>query len=558
MEILKLQSFFILKLRTRRLKEEKYKINLTLSQARENNEVVRIGDSNVLEFLRRIKKQDNYLDEVRSAEIAIKKLRKSRNTEGNKKRLESLQYVIDKYLFVPEIVSVVFDDNRHYKHIIKNGLFINGRRFVRFFSGAGNARKSTAFFIDEEYYEKMDWYIENGRNEILINQNKFNAYYALSASGGLPIKTPRFVVVPDLEVTRPTMVDMVTESTGYGIDPKVEEMEIQQTFNLFDGQGICSPSFANQIAYDLELDYTPSSAIIRTAWIKGLLVTFDFHEYAKRNKIVEIVDIYGNKHLVKDLDCILTQSQFKMSGGYDSLEHYKKEAEIRNFQWRVTRPSPKKDKNQVQSNYQYLQVLQLEDGDIQDLCKDTIEYFRELSGLSWEAIILFLVGSLKKEDITKQWFDRLDPLIKVLFYEPEMIADKFVLNKIKKMISKKIRESYIGVLNLRGNYSSMVSDVMALAQHAFGMEVTGLLKEREFYSNYWNNHNVEKVAAMRSPLTHYSEVNILDLKRTKEMDYWYKYINTGVVYNIFDNSVMLHSGSDEHPTKSACMVTYIE
>mgnify|MGYP003538988622 FL=1 len=134
-----------------------------------------------------------------------------------------------------------------------------------------------------------------------------------------------------------------------------------------------------------------------------------------------------------------------MSGGYDSLDHYKKEAEIRNFQWRVTRPSPKKDKNQVQTNYQYLQVSSLDDNDIQELCKDTIEYFRELSGLSWEAIILFLVGSLKKEDITKQWFDRLDPLIKVLFYEPEMIADKFVLDKIKRMISKKIRESYIGV-----------------------------------------------------------------------------------------------------------------
>jgi len=558
MEILKLQSFFILKLRTKRLKEEKYKINLTLSQARENNEVVRIGDSNVLEFLRRIKKQDSYLDEVRNAEIAIKKLRKGRNTEGNKKRLESLQYVIDKYLFVPEIVSVVFDDNRHYKHIVKNGLFINGRRFVRFFSGAGNARKSTAFFIDEEYYEKMDWYIENGRKELNLNPNKFNAYYALSASGGLPIKTPRFVVIPDLEVTRPTMVDMVTESMGYGIDPKVEEMEIQQTFNLFDGQGICSPSFANQIAYDLELDYTPASAIIRTAWIKGLLVTFDFHEYAKRNKIAEVVDIYGNKHLVKDLDCILTQSQFKMSGGYDSLEHYKKEAEIRNFQWRVTRPSPKKDKNQVQTNYQYLQVSSLDDNDIQELCKDTIEYFRELSGLSWEAIILFLVGSLKKEDITKQWFDRLDPLIKVLFYEPEMIADKFVLDKIKRMISKKIRESYIGVLNIFGNYSTMISDPLALAQHSLGMEVIGLLKEREFYSSYWNNHRVEKIAAMRSPLTHYSEVNILDLKKSKEMDYWYKYLNTGIIYNVFDNSSMLHSGSDKHPIKSACMATYIE
>ena len=559
MEILKLQSFFILKLRTRRLKEEKYKINLTLSQARENNEVVRIGDSNVLEFLRRIKKQDDYKEELYNAELAIRKLRKGRNTDGNRKKLESLQYVVDKHLFVPEIVSVVFDDNRHYKHIINNGLFINDVKYVRLYSGAGSARRSTAFFIDERYYEKMDWYIDCGRKQdIKLNNNKYNAYFALASSGGLPVKTPKFVVIPDLEVTRPTMVDMVTESTGYGIDPKVEEMEIQQTFNLFDGEGLMSPSYANQLAYDLELDYTPASAIIRGAWIKGLLVTFDFQEYARRNKSQTIVDIYGDTHNIKDIDCILTASQFKMSAGYDNLQQYKEEVEKRNFQWRVTRPSPKKDKNQVQSNYQYLQVLNLNDEDIQELCKDTINYFRDLSGLSWSSIMLFLIGSLKKEDITQQWFDRLDPLIKVLFYEPEMISDKFVLDKIKRMISKKIRESYIGVLNMFGNYQTMISDPFALVQHAFGHEIAGLLSSREFYSNYWNNLNVNKVASLRSPLTHHSEVNILDLKNNKDLKYWYKYLNTGIVYNVFDNSVMLHSGSDEHPSKSACMVTYIE
>jgi hypothetical protein len=112
------------------------------------------------------------------------------------------------------------------------------------------------------------------------------------------------------------------------------------------------------------------------------------------------------------------------------------------------------------------------------------------------------------------------------------------------MISKKIKESYIGVLNIAGNYSTMISDPYALAQHAFGQEVTGLLSAREFYSNYWNNLDVNKIASLRSPLTHYSEVNILDLKKNEELSYWYKYLNTGIVYNVFDNSVMLHSGSD--------------
>ncbi len=543
--MLKLQSFFIYKFNTKRLKQDNYRISITPSEARNNNEMVRIGDSNLLEFLRRIKKQELLFDEIKKSENEIRKIRKSKNSVRSKDRLQKLQYSVDKYLFIPEIVSVVFDDNRHYKHLVNNGLYINGQLFKRLYSGAGNARRSTAFFIDERYYEKMDWYLDCGRKELIMNSNKYNSYYSLSSSAGLPITTPRFTVIPDLEIARLTMVDFVTESTGHGIDPKVEEKEIQQTFSVFDGQGLVSPSFSNQIAYDLELDYTPSSMIIRSAWIKGLLVTFDFKEFARQNNVSEITDIYGNKCNVEDLDVILTASQFKLSSGYNSLEHYKEEVAKRDFQWRVTRPSPKKDKNIVQTNYQYLQCLDLDDESIERLCKPTVDYFKDVSGLSWEAIILFFIGSLEKKDITKKWFDRLDTLIKVLFYEPLLINNGFVRNKIKKMISKKIRESYIGVLNVSGNYEAMVADCYALAQHAFGLPVTGLLREREFYSNYWNNKDVNKIAALRSPLTWKSEINILDLKRNEELDYWHKYLTTGIVYNIFDDSVMLHSGSDK-------------
>ena len=506
--------------------------------------MVRIGDSNLLEFLRRIKKQELLFPEIKKSENEIKKIRKNKNSVRAKERLEKLQYSVDKYLFIPEIISVVFDDNRHYKHLVNNGLYINGILFKRLYSGAGNARRSTAFFIDERYYEKMDWYLDCGRKELTINPNKYNAYYSLSSSAGTPITTPRFTVIPDLEIIRLTKVDFVTESTGHGIDPKIEEKEIQQTFSVFDGQGIMTPTFANQIAYDLELDYTPSSSIIRSAWVKGLLVCFDFKEFARQNNVSEIMDIYGNSCNVEELDVILTASQFKMSSGYDSLEQYKEEVAKRDFQWRVTRPSPKKDKNIVQTNYQYLQCLDLDDNSIERLCQPTINYLKEVSGLKWSSIILFLIGSMQKKDIDKKWFDRLDPLIKVLFYEPLLIENGFVRNKIKKMISKKIKESYIGVLNVEGNYSNMISDPHAFSQHAFGLPVTGLLNRREFYSNYWNKKNVKKVASLRSPLTWKSEINVLDLKKNEKVDYWYKYLTTGIIYNIFDESVMLHSGCD--------------
>jgi hypothetical protein len=92
----------------------------------------------------------------------------------------------------------------------------------------------------------------------------------------------------------------------------------------------------------------------------------------------------------------------------------------------------------------------------------------------------------------------------------------------------------------------MISDPYAQMQHIFGQEVKGLLGAREFYSKYWNDLNVDKVSAIRSPCTHSVEVNNLDLKKSNEMNYWYKYLSSGVVYNVFDDSVMLHSGSDKN------------
>jgi len=40
-----------------------------------------------------------------------------------------------------------------------------------------------------------------------------------------------------------------------------------------------------------------------------------------------------------------------------------------------------------------------------------------------------------------------------------------------------------------------------------------LLNENEYYSNFWNDKKVKTVNSMRSPLTYYSEHNLLKLKK---------------------------------------------
>ena len=61
--------------------------------------------------------------------------------------------------------------------------------------------------------------------------------------------------------------------------------------NSADGQGIISPDMAVQWAEDMHLSYVPCSFVVRTAFVKGNLVTFDFKEYD-----FIMVDTAGHSH----------------------------------------------------------------------------------------------------------------------------------------------------------------------------------------------------------------------------------------------------------------------
>lgn len=54
-------------------------------------------------------------------------------------------------LFIPEYVSVVIDDISHYRKIIRDGLYINGFKYVRLMCSAGQARVNTVILIREDF-----------------------------------------------------------------------------------------------------------------------------------------------------------------------------------------------------------------------------------------------------------------------------------------------------------------------------------------------------------------------------------------------------------------------
>lgn len=517
---MKLQQFYVLKLESGRLKESNYKIKLTLDEARKNGEVVSIGYNQVIKTVLRLAGRRVDIFELENLLAKKKKLVGG----GNSRVLLRTLNEIDKILYVPEIINVHINHKSHYKIMATRGFYVNGVKYVRLLAGSGNIRRDAAFFCSDAIYDDLLRILKNGHSDIEIVPAKYNAYFALLNSAALPVSFPNFTVVSDCLIKKSCDVDFI------GDDDVVVQRNLEVECNAFDGQGLISPKLCSEWASDLGLEYIPSSFIIRAPFIKGMVCAFDFHRFAKDvagKKI--IVDIYGNLCDIDDIDLILTESQFKMWQGYPSIENYVSKCNDNGLGFAVSRAAPQEDKSYVRSNYQFLQVLDIDDDGIRELCQPTINYFNDLQGAEPMIMALHSIGQGLPKGNLFQWFDGLNDIAKAILIEPRIANDEYIMSRYLMDMKSRMEESFLGALYFNGNYSILISDPYAQAQHIFGMGVTGLLPEGEYFSPYWNGRDVDRVVGCRAPLTYQSEHVVLNLQNRADLNDWYEHIKTGII-----------------------------
>lgn len=560
----KLQQFYIMKFSSDRLEEYGYHLKRVIggsgaNDVRNNQELIALGDNQALRTIRAIRYERNpkliQYDPVKLQDLYLQKraLKKQVFTNKVKKQISIINTQIDDMLFMPEYVSVVIEDIKHYYTIIEKGLYINGFRYVRLMCSAGQARVNTVILIREDFEEETKRRLKCGAKEIKITKNKYNAYFALSSSSTYLIPKPNVLLVGDCEIEMTKHVDWISkippeEKTKLSNNERVSEEDKTLSFNLFDGCGAISVEFAKRIAEELDLDYIPSAYCIRCAYVKGMVFVVDFKEYARENDITVVPDMYGNPQRVEDIDIILTKSQFKLYNAYDSIEDYNRLCEENGILWGVTKATPKKDNNYFRSNYQFCQALSLtDDEDIAELCQPTVDWLSGIVGQDVNYSLLYLLGNIcDNPDNDFSQILRLtdDKVAKALLLNHDMIREEYIRSTVVQSINKKIRETYLGKLILEGNFSVMIPDMYAFMQHAFGQKVTGALQENEYYSHFWNERNVDTVVGMRSPLTWRSEVNKLSLVQNKITEKWFKYLTSGIVYNVWGCDCIIHADSD--------------
>ena len=191
------------------------------------------------------------------------------------------------------------------------------------------------------------------KKEILILQIK--CILCSSFSSVLWVREPRVCVIKDFDTMIPNQkLNWINKGKdGNTVTQIYKDIKL----NSADGQGLISPEMARYWAEDMHLNYVPCSFVVRTAFVKGNLVTFDFKEYARENGITTIKDRYGTEYNINDIDVLLSESQFKMAKYYSSWEGYLSYHHSYHLKWGVARYNKQYDDEYVLTNYQYIQVL---------------------------------------------------------------------------------------------------------------------------------------------------------------------------------------------------------
>ena len=529
-----------------------------------NNGLVAVGDNILFQKIREVKeeianegkeivevieKTPNQQQREACAKLKqfrdeIKNLKHQINGNPTDERITELNdtiFKMEQFLFIPEVINVESKKNE-YDKFGKKGFFYGGHKFVRRSAGSGNLKQNTVTFVREDIEKRLRKKIRVGfqidiETTEILPPSKFGAYEGLTTSGCIFVTKPRVVVIPDFEYitfkdknNKEHNVYYVTKTggkkdvSGKPVEYNIETIPFYETnrdkdgnikgayLNSFDGMGFVSPSFIEEHwKKELQIDYIPSTFIVRSIGVKGLLVTFPFKEFAKRKGYTHIVDVrYKGKNPddvkfvdINDVDIILTESQWKYKKLYkdnsgkvgSNFDYYNNNPEAL---WGVQRYAPNVDKDVSRLNYQLVHTSNIrKDEDVRRVVDPTEKYLRLLAEGKPEYVMYALLKEVKMqktesdsvdEDITDDVFvsDDLEgengtdtnldyedlkttTLNKAIFKNHDLLNDSYVSGQVKKIILSILNRAKCGKLypEHNSNYQFMISDPYALAQWAF-------------------------------------------------------------------------------------------
>lgn len=534
---------YIYKIRSSRLRKEKWKLTLPIEEARRNDEVISLADSQVLRWIDELNGLTDTDAKARDIKSEIKRLRKEQNSVQNRRAIKQLYTQLDMIQYKPDYMCLIIDKEKDY-HKACRGFTINGIKYKRLLGTNGGIKNSTIVFVSERHAEELRRRIENGRNmDKKLVTAKLEAYKALTCSASIPVSLPNGILVVDDCNTKfkSDIIYLTDECDG---EPLMEERNNEDIeMDASDGYGLMCPALAERWSKELGLDYVVSGVNTRFSFEKGMVFNFDFHDFAEKiagGKYI-VKDAWGNDVDIRQVELVLTTSMVKLWDSYDSCDAYIQNSISNGYTFGIAKTCPKQLEKERNLNYQFIQSYDLDDDDIEELIAPTMNEIKDVLRGDWRKTVLFLKGAgLNETNI--DFID--DDFVKAIMIDSRMIDDPFVQSTVYQLIRNRINEAKVGVLKVHGNYSIVSGDPFSLCQSFFGLEVTGLLKAGEIYNKYWADDGAKCLACYRAPMTCHNNIRLVTPVDNEDVRYWYSHMTTCTVFNSWDTAAAALNGMD--------------
>ena len=545
-----LNQRLIYKIPSKYFHDNKYNIHIdSISEGIEREFIVSISNSQATRFIWQLDddRENKSEERIRELKREIKHLTKEKNNIKNRRQIADLNYKLKYAKMIESLCSVEFSSDKHYDKMAKDGFYINGEKYTLLLGTPGGIKLNCCLFIKDKLRQPLLKKLWNGfNNEVPFMPSKLMGYMALAFSGSIPVTwTDRVLVVKDVETHFKDTINKIK------FNDELDRPEITYTenadivVNACDGCGLITPELSYKWSEDLELGYNCIAFCIRNSWLKGMLTRFDFRSYCKEVLNTTIVkDVWGQEHNIDDIDIIVNESMLKCWKAYSSLEDYLNNCKENGYEFAVTKAVPKEQDKMRTLNYQYLQCLDLNDEDINNLVSNDIKEIKDVLGLDYRKTILYGKGlELNDKNV---WNEKIseDKFIKALMVEPKCINDPYIRNRIRKLINKRIKQLKTGKIKVIGNYQIIIGEPIIQLESMCGFEPKGVLNRGEFYIEYWRRQEYNEVVCFRSPMSCKSNAKIMEVCNRDEVCKWYGDLEGLIIFNAWDTTMSALNGAD--------------
>lgn len=350
------------------------------------------------------------------------------------------------------------------RHLYENGFYAGGIHYIRWKRSAGSSRVGKCLFINERLYRRMHKWEMCG---IKVNEGDpvdlaaLESYISLTSSSiidTLDLDPRNILVIDDYESEFTENCVSVFEKDGrLAAEPVLSTIKN----SIWDGQGLIDVSAMG--AFD-----KCGMVLLRNKFFKSCCFNCNLQQFFADHGITEVSQLNGQTHAerIEDIKLIVTKSSIKYLK-FGTLDNWITHIEPTFGVVKHEKPTHFFDGTMVQTHYQLLNTVQMDEKEVRDFLQPTIDYIVQLK--TNPAVLRHHIKYPITEDVElTPAVTKNDVVFTMLGINDRFAETRLYYDFQKELIRAYIKNVRLGHVLVNGNYSTMVGNPIEMLFASIG------------------------------------------------------------------------------------------